>query len=100
MINKRTLKYSISILFLFFATISFGQIKKYERTIFIRPAIDLSRFALPYVHGYHYSGIEFAIDGEVYNKFFPTIEAGYAMVEDNRSDYNYKMEGNYRNNFV
>ncbi len=70
--------------------------KKYpERQIFIRPGIDLSRLALPFMQDYEHIGFEASIDAEIKYKFFPIMEVGWNKVSDNREDYQYESEGVY-----
>lgn len=92
-------RYFISILLVITSISCFSQEKEKddgpERQIFIRPGIDLSRFALPFIEDYEHTGFEASIDAEIKYKYFPVVEAGWNKVSDKREDYQYESEGVY-----
>ncbi len=66
------------------------------RKRYVRIGCDLSRFALPLIGDISSSGTEFYVDGELFYKWFPTLEIGTQSVKHNRIDtINYKMNGQY-----
>lgn len=92
------LRYIFSTLLLVIAFSAFSQNKKEElpqREIFIRPGIDLSRFALPIFHDIGITGFEFSMDGEINYNLFPTFEIGLNSIKENTEDFDYEANGNY-----
>jgi hypothetical protein len=87
-------KYIISLLFFTAPFASFAQ-GLYERQVFARVGVDLSRFALPYTTDFGLSGMEFSLDTEIKFHFFPTLEAGFNTINDQTELHTYKMYGNY-----
>lgn len=93
--SKIILKYTFSILLLLGTTSLFAQ-KNQTRQFFVRPGIDLSRFAMPYFNqSDKHSGIELNLDSEIKYRFFPVAEAGIHSLKKNTETYHYQSSGNY-----
>lgn len=88
------LKYIFKILILLLPLFSIAQ-DKLERQFFIRPGIDLSRFAIDLLEDSKHSAIELNLDCELKYRFFPIIEGGMHSMTDNKETYNYSSKGNY-----
>lgn len=92
--NLTISKYFFSLVIAWAPVFLFGQ-SQLERQFFIRPGIDLSRFAMNLVNERQHKSFEANIDCELKYRFFPVIEAGMHSLKDNTESYQYKSEGNY-----
>ncbi|MBI9069680.1 MAG: hypothetical protein JEZ09_20455 [Salinivirgaceae bacterium] len=68
---------------------------KLERQFFIRPGVDLSRFAVPYMNDNNQKAWEVNLDCEIKYRYFPVVELGSNSVKINTKTYEYKSEGSY-----
>lgn len=91
----KTLRSLFSIGFICLSLFSAAQDTIPPRKIFIRPGIDLSRMALPFIKDYPLYGFEASIDAEYKFKYFPIAEFGWNKASDDRPDYQYQSEGYY-----
>ncbi len=91
---KVTLRFFISLCLLALPAITNAQ-DKFERQIFVRTGVDLSRFALPISHDFGLTGAEVSLDGEVKFHFFPILELGYNKVKNHTNLHKYDLHGNY-----
>lgn len=66
-----------------------------ERQTFIRIGTDLTRFLSGYVHDINMTGYEFSVDGEIKYSYFPTLEIGHNIIDDESDIHHYKAQGNY-----
>ncbi len=86
----------IFILLLISPISGFGQKKKevwrYEGP---RIGIDLSRFLLPSIQKATKAGFEIQADYPYKGNWFPTVEAGYLSVDDNKDAFHYTNKGPY-----
>lgn len=87
---------SILILLLISPVYGFGQTKKevwrYEGPRF---GIDMSRFLMPLIYDANKGSFEIQADFPYKGNFFPTVEAGYQSVDDQRDAFHYTNKGAY-----
>jgi len=66
-----------------------------ERQTFIRFGTDLSRFFSGWVHEISMTGYEFSVESEIKYSYFPTLEYGHNVIDDETDIHHYKAEGSY-----
>lgn len=65
------------------------------RPFYIRVGIDPTRNLQTYLQGADRRGLEFSMDFEVKQNFFPTVETGYYTWEDNNELMEYNSNGTF-----
>lgn len=66
-----------------------------QRQPFIRVGIDPSRYLLTFLQPADRGGLEFAVDMEFWDRFYPTVELGYMFATRNEVDYTLHVDGVY-----
>lgn len=66
-----------------------------EREMFIRLGVDPSRYLLTFLQPADRGGLEFQVDMEIWDKFYPVVEVGYMFATRTEDDYSLNVNGIY-----